>query len=320
MYKISSSPHINSKETTQKIMRDVVVALSPAMFAALCLFGLNALIVLVTSVSSCVLFEYLLAPRLGIKQTVYDLSAVVTGILLALNLPATMPIWMVILGAFMAIGVAKMPFGGIGKNIFNPALVGRVFLFVSFPVQMTTWIQPTLLNFWTVDAATAATPLGILKHLADTETLPISVWDVFVGHVGGSMGETSALALLIGFIWLLKEKIIKWHIPVYFVGSFAVLMFLHGMISGSPRFDVLTQVFSGGLLLGAVFMATDYTTSPMSKKGKIIFAVGCGVITYIIRAYASYPEGVSFAILIMNAFVPLIDKYCPQYVYGTRRK
>ena len=320
MYKISSSPHINSKDTTQKIMRDVIIALSPAVFASLCFFGLNALVVLVTAVASCVLFEHFLGAKLGIKQTVYDLSAVVTGILLALNLPATMPIWMVVLGSFMAIGVAKMAFGGIGKNIFNPALVGRVFLFISFPVQMTTWVEPQILDFFEIDASTTATPLGILKHITTQNSVVMDYWDLFIGNIGGSMGETSSLALLIGFVWLLKERIIKWYIPVFFVGSFTFLMFVTYLITGSAHYDVLTHVLSGGLLLGAVFMATDYTTSPMSRNGQIIFAVGCGVLTYIIRTFSSYPEGVSFAILMMNAFVPLIDKYCPQYVYGTRRK
>ena len=320
MYKISTSPHINSKKTTQKIMRDVVVALTPAMFVALILFGIQALIVLVTSVCSCVFFEYLLSRKLNLKNTTSDLSAVVTGVLLALNLPATMPIWMVIIGAFMAIGVAKMAFGGIGKNIFNPALVGRVFLFISFPVQMTTWVKPHLLDFFYIDASTAATPLNVLKHLERGTTFSFEHWDLFLGHIGGSMGETSALAILIGLVWLLKEKIITWHIPVLYIGSFSICMIVTLLITGNQQFDVMAHVFSGGLMLGAVFMATDYTTTPMTKKGKIIFAVGCGVLTYIIRVFGSYPEGVSFAILIMNAFVPLIDKYCPQYVYGTGRK
>lgn len=320
MYKISTAPHINSKQTTQKIMRDVIVSLFPVMFATLCFFGINALIVLFTSVCSCVVFEHIFTKKLGIANTTYDLSAIVTGILLALNLPANMPIWMVIIGAFISIVVAKLAFGGIGKNIFNPALIGRVFLFISFPTHMTTWIQPKALEFFEVDVHTTATPLGVLKYLGENEELTVGYWDMFIGNIGGSMGETSALAILIGFAWLLKEQIIKWYVPVYFVGSFAVLMLLSQIITGDTRFDVLSHLLSGGILLGAVFMATDYTTSPMGRKGKIIFAIGCGVLTYIIRVFGSYPEGVSFAILIMNAFVPLIDKYCPQYVYGTGRK
>jgi len=322
MYKISTPPHVNSKQTTQKIMRDVILSLSPAVFVALIMFGLNALIVLTTSVCACLIFEYFSSHWLGIKNTTGDLSAIVTGILLALNLPATMPIWQIIIGAFMAICVAKMAFGGIGKNIFNPALVGRVFLFISFPVQMTTWIQPHLLDFFNIDTITSATALNTLKHIssgADVSSLP-SYWNMFLGHTGGCIGETSTLAILLGFAYMLKQNIIRWHIPVYYVGSFALLMGISHLVTGDIKFDVLSHVLSGGLMLGAVFMATDYTTSPMTNRGKIIFAVGCGFLTYILRAYSSYPEGVSFAILIMNAFVPLIDKFTPQYVYGSRRK
>lgn len=323
MFKISTAPHVTSKQTTQKIMRDVILALSPAVFVSLILFGINALVVLFTSVCACVTFEYMLGRILKLGNTTTDLSAVVTGILLALNLPATIPVWITIIGAFVAIGIAKMAFGGIGKNIFNPALVGRVFLFISFPAQMTSWIKPHLLDFFNVDASTSATALGILKHLdastSATMLLP-EYGQMFWGYTGGSMGETSAFALLLGFLYLLKRRIISWHIPVCYVGSFAVLMFITQLISGSLRFDVLTHVLSGGLLLGAVFMATDYTTSPMTRRGRVIFAVCCGILTYIIRTFGIYPEGVSFAILIMNAFVPLIDRYCPQYIYGTRRK
>ena len=323
MYTISSAPHISSKKTTQKIMRDVIIALSPAIFAALVLFGIKALTIIITSVGACVFFEYFLSSKLGIKNTTSDLSAVVTGILLALNLPATMPIWMTIIGAFVAIGIGKMAFGGIGKNIFNPALVGRVFLFISFPIQMTTWIQPHLLDFFNVDATTAATSLNVLKYLGDdggNKAELASNLNMFLGNTGGSLGETSTFAILLGFLWLLKEKIISWHIPFFYVGSFALCMFVTAQITGNFQYNVTAHILSGGLMLGAVFMATDYTTSPMTKKGKIIFAIGCGLLTYIIRVFSSYPEGVSFAILIMNAFVPLIDQYCPQYIYGTRRK
>ncbi len=323
MLKISTSPHVLAKTTTQRIMRDVIIALLPAVFVALAMFGLSALTVLMTSVASCVLFEYLISRyALHKGNTTYDLSAVITGILLALNLPSSMPIWMTILGAFMAIGVAKMAFGGLGKNIFNPALVGRVFLFISFPVQMTTWPKPDYLNFMAVDAETVATPLGILKHLGSDDTivqLP-SYLQMFLGETGGSMGEMSALALLVGLGYMLYRRIIKWYIPVYYIGSFMILISLSWLVNQNIRFDPVTHLLSGGLLLGAFFMATDYTTSPMTKKGKIIFAIGCGVLTYIIRVFGSYPEGVSFAILIMNAFVPLIDRHCPSRVYGTGRK
>lgn len=320
MYKISTAPHTNSKQNTRNIMLDVIIALCPAVIAALCFFGIQAFIVLVTSVVSCVFFEYFFSKKLGLGNTTSDLSAIVTGILLALNLPATMPVWMVIVGAFMAIVAAKMVFGGIGKNVFNPALVGRVFLFISFPVQMTTWIKPHVFDFFNVDASTAATPLNVLKHMEGHSDLSMKYWDLFIGNIGGSMGETSVLAILLGLLWLLRRKIISLHIPFYFIGSFVLCMFITAIVTGQARFDVLAQLLSGGLMLGAVFMATDYTTSPMTKKGKIIFAIGCGVLTYVIRVFGSYPEGVSFAILIMNAFVPLIDRYCSQYVYGTRRK
>lgn len=330
MLKISTTPHLSAKQDTRKIMRDVIVALFPAMFAALLLFGLNALIVLATSVTSCLLFEYLLSRALRLKNNTWDLSAVVTGVLLALNLPATMPIWMTMVGAFMAIGVAKMAFGGIGKNIFNPALVGRVFLFISFPVQMTSWVLPQPLDFFKVDAATSATALNVLKHIdlsgaaevggASTADMLPSYAQMFWGNMGGSMGEVSVFALLLGFYWLLHKNIIGWQIPVVFVGTFAFLMGLTYLVTANPRYEMLAHVMSGGLLLGAIFMATDYTTSPMTVKGKVIFAAGCGALTYVIRAFSAYPEGVSFAILIMNAFVPLIDKYCVQYVYGSRRK
>lgn len=323
MLKISTSPHVLAKTTTRKIMRDVIIALLPAVFVAVAMFGVSALVVLMTSVASCVLFEYLISRYAFHKEnTTYDLSAVITGILLALNLPSSMPVWMTMLGAFMAIGVAKMAFGGLGKNIFNPALVGRVFLFISFPVQMTTWPKPDYLNFWTIDAETAATPLGVLKHLGNdgmSVQLP-SYLQMFLGETGGSMGEMSALALLIGLSYMLYRKIIRWYIPVYYIGSFMLLITISWLINRSVQFAPMIHLLSGGLLLGAFFMATDYTTSPMTKKGKIIFAVGCGVLTYIIRIFGSYPEGVSFAILIMNAFVPLIDRHCPSRVYGTGRK
>ena len=323
MYKISTSPHINSDQTTQSIMLNMIIAMLPAVLVSLLMFGLNAFIVLLTAVASCVAFEYFFSRRLGLGNTTHDLSAVITGILLALNLPSTMPVWMVIVGSFMAIVVAKMAFGGIGKNIFNPALVGRVFLFISFPVQMTTWAKPRLFEFFYIDAGTSATPLSVLKHLENSNELFEqfgSYMNMFIGHTGGSLGETSALAIFIGFVWLLYKKVISWHIPVIFVGSFAVCIILTEAVTGAAKFDVLAHILSGGLMLGAVFMATDYTTSPMTLHGKIIFAIGCGVLTYIIRVFGSYPEGVSFAILIMNAFVPLIDKYVPHHVYGLGKK
>ncbi len=254
-------------------------------------------------------------------STTQDLSAIVTGILLAYNLPANMPIWATLIGCFVAINVTKIAFGGLGKNIFNPALVGRVFLFLSFSKQMNTWVEPKLFDFMNVDVTTSATNLSIIKYEASANYDSVSCyWDMFLGNIGGSMGEVSALALIIGGIYMLYRKIITWHIPIVYLSSFFILVFIAWLYEPLISLDPLTHLLSGGLLLGAIFMATDYSTSPMSKKGKIIFAIGCGVLTFVIRIYSSYPEGVSFAILIMNAFVPLIDNYARPRVFGRRTK
>lgn len=319
----STTPHIFSPVTTRRLMWDVIIALLPAAIAAVLIFGIGALQVLVTSVTACVLFEYLITHYLlKTADTVRDGSAVITGMLLAFNLPCSMPAWMILIGAFVAIGIAKMAFGGLGKNIFNPALTGRVFLFISFPVQMTNWPKPDFLNFLNIDASTAATTLNILKHADSAQTIENipSYQQMFIGNIGGSLGETSALALLIGLCYLLLRRVITWHIPFYYVSTFFLLTALTWLKTDDIRFEPVMHLLSGGLLLGAFFMATDYVTTPMTKKGQVIFAVGCGILTYVIRFFSAYPEGVSFAILIMNAFVPLIDKYTPQRVYGTRRR
>lgn len=331
MLNISTTPHINSSVTTQSLMRDVIIALTPAMIVALLMFGINALRVLLTSVAACVMFEYLITRYLlKSKNTTTDLSAVITGILLAFNLTSSMPNWMIIIGAFIAIGVAKLAFGGLGKNIFNPALTGRVFLFISFPVQMTQWPKPDFLNFLNTDSVTSATTLGILKHIDASSSATIKAsqvslselpnyWQMFVGYTGGCIGEVSALALLLGLIYMLCRKVITWHIPFYYIATFFILTAITWFQTDNIHFEPITNLLSGGLMLGAIFMATDYVTSPMTRQGQIIFAIGCGILTYIIRFYSAYPEGVSFAILIMNAFVPLIDKLTPQRVYGTQR-
>ena len=331
MLNISTTPHINSSVTTQSLMRDVIIALTPAMIVALLMFGINALRVLLTSVAACVMFEYLITRYLlKSKNTTTDLSAVITGILLAFNLPSSMPNWMIIIGAFIAIGVAKLAFGGLGKNIFNPALTGRVFLFISFPVQMTQWPKPDFLNFLNTDSVTSATTLGILKQIDASSSATIKAsqvslselpnyWQMFVGYTGGCIGEVSALALLLGLIYMLCRKVITWHIPFYYIATFFILTAITWFQTDNIHFEPITNLLSGGLMLGAIFMATDYVTSPMTRQGQIIFAIGCGILTYIIRFYSAYPEGVSFAILIMNAFVPLIDKLTPQRVYGTQR-
>jgi len=330
MLKVSTAPHFYAPTNTRRIMLDVIIALLPAGVVALMLFGLSALVTMVTAVAGCVAFEYL-SCRLLLKSnsTAGDLSAIVTGLLLAYNLPCNMPVWMTLIGCFISIVIAKMAFGGIGKNIFNPALAGRVFLFISFPAQMSIWVAPRLFDFMNTDVTTSATTLSIFKHLdpaasanelvQQTAGLPTYL-DMLLGYTGGSMGEISAVALLAGFFYLLYRRVVTWHIPVYYIGSFFILIGIEWLYTGAASAEPLPHLLSGGLLLGAFFMATDYTTSPMSENGKIVFAVGCGVLTYVIRRYSSYPEGVSFAILIMNAFVPLIDRYMRPRIFGTGRR
>lgn len=329
MLKISTAPHLTTSRTTPVLMRDVVIALIPALIASVLFFGLNALLVIATSVAACVMFEYLFG-RYVFKtgNSTHDWSAVITGLLLAYNLPSSMPILMILIGAFMAIVVAKLCYGGLGKNLFNPALVGRVFLFISFPVQMTHWPRPEFLNFLSSDAQTGATTLGILKHL-DAQTSATALtggqhslnelpgyWQMFSGNIGGSLGEVSALALLLGLLYMLYRRVITWHIPFYYIATVFILTSVLYLSTDDVRYEPVTHLLSGGLMLGAIFMATDYTTSPMSKNGQILFAIGCGLLTVIIRLYSAYPEGVSFAILIMNAFVPLIDKFARPRFYG----
>ena len=307
---ISGSPHVHSDESTKKIMWRVNLALVPALLVATAYFGINALLVSFIAVVSCVLFQWLIEKFiLKVPTTICDGSAVVTGLLLAFNVPATPAMfWIVIIGALVAIGVGKMSFGGLGKNPFNPALVGRVFLLISFPVQMTTWpvidgIFPT--NF---DVATGATPLGAFKEGA----LPadVTLWDAFMGHIGGSMGEISAIAILIGAAYLCWKKIITWHIPVTFIGTAFIFSGILWLVNPETYMDPLMTIFTGGIMLGACFMATDMVTSPMAKSGQLIFGFGCGLLTIIIRNWGAYPEGVSFAILLMNSVTPLINRWC----------
>ena len=325
MLKISTAPHLNSPLSTRGIMLNVIIAMLPVLAVGLLSFGMAALQVVVTAVAGCVLCEYLIS-RYLMKQSdaAGDLSAVVTGMLLAFNLPAGMPVWMTLIGCFMAVGVTKMAFGGIGKNLFNPALVGRVFLFISFPVQMTRWQNPDWLNFMNTDVQTGATPLGVLKHIdaatSATQTNLPGYFDMFVGNTGGCIGEVSTLALLLGLAYMLYKHIITWEIPFYYLATFFILVVVHWLLTDDIRLDPVTHLLSGGLMLGAIFMATDYTTSPMSRRGKVIFGIGCGVLTYVIRIYSVYPEGVSFAILIMNAFVPLIDMISVPRIFGVRER
>jgi electron transport complex protein RnfD len=303
MYTVSSSPHIKSNDSVQGIMRDVIIALLPATFAGIYFFGLQAFLVTLVSVLSCIAAEALWQKLTHRKITIGDLSAVVTGLLLAFNMPAAVPLWLPAVGGFFAIIVVKQFFGGIGQNIMNPALAARAFLLTSWPVHMT--------NF-TVDGVSAATALGILKEGGGD--LP-SLMSLFIGNVGGSIGETSVIALLIGAAYLLYKKIISWHIPVAYIGSVFILTFIFGR-DGLMTGNALYEILAGGLILGAFFMATDYTTSPMAKKGQLIFGVGCGVLTAIIRIYGGYAEGVSYSILIMSLFVPFIDKFTALRIFG----
>ena len=307
---ISGSPHVHSDESTKKIMWRVNAALIPALLVAIAYFGLNALLISIISVASCMLFQWLIEKFiLKVPSTVCDGSAIVTGLLLAFNVPATpQMLWIVIIGALVAIGIGKMSFGGLGKNPFNPALVGRVFLLISFPVQMTTWPTVGGLFPMTLDVTTGATPLGILKE-GGAEALPLA-WDMFLGHMGGSLGEVSALAILIGAIYLLCRKVITWHIPVTFIGTAFIFSGILWLVNPDQFVDPLTTILTGGIMLGACFMATDMVTSPMAKSGQLIFGFGCGLLTIIIRNWGSYPEGVSFAILLMNSITPLLNRWC----------
>ena len=316
----TSNPHIRSNETTQTIMRDVIVAMLPALVFACVRFGARALALTAVSVVACVFWEWLYRKLMKKHQTVGDLSAVVTGMLLAFVSPVTMPYWMAVVGAFFAIIIVKQLFGGIGKNFVNPALAGRAFLVGSYAGVMTTWIDPAAgkapLMGSTADIVTAATPMAYLK-VGDMEGLvsQYSVSDMFIGMCGGSMGEVSALALLVGGAYLIYRKVIGWQIPVAYIGTVAVLSFLFPKTGSGIEF-MLYSVFGGGLFLGAIFMATDYVTSPVTKKGQLIFGIGCGLFTVLIRYFGSYNEGVCYSIMVMNLLVPLIDKYTKPARFG----
>lgn len=318
---VSLSPHVHGGDSVQRNMYGVCVALVPTLLASLIFFGLGAAIVLATSVLSCVFFEWAISRFLLHKEqlTITDGSAVLTGLLLGFNLPSNLPVWIIIIGALVAIGVGKMTFGGLGCNPFNPALVGRVFLLISFPVQMTTWPLPGQLTSY-LDAQTGATPLAVMKEAVKTgdtsvlERLP-NAFDMLLGQMGGSLGEVSALAILIGLVYMLMRKIITWHIPVSILLTVLVLSGLLHLYNPAYA-DPVNTLLSGGLLLGACFMATDYVTSPMTPRGQIIYGIGIGAITVIIRTFGAYPEGMSFAILIMNAFTPLINTYNKPKRYG----
>lgn len=313
---IAPSPHVHTTDSVRRNMYGVAIALAPALIVSLWLFGLDALAVTLTSVVSCVVIEFLVQKFiLKVPTTITDGSAIVTGLILAFNLPPCLPLWIVVIGALFAIGVCKMTFGGLGQNIVNPAIGGRVFLLMSFPAQMTSWTSP-------VDGSTGATPLGLLKEsvksgksVSDIVDLP-SATDLFLGTVSGSLGEVSAIALIIGFIALLAMRIITWHIPVAVIGSMAIFQGVLYLCNPAVYVDPLFCILTGGALLGAIFMATDYVTSPMTHKGMIIYGCGIGVLTILIRNFGAYPEGMSFAILLMNIVTPLINRYCKPTRFG----
>ena len=322
---VSPSPHVHAPVSTKSLMRDVVIALLPAVIVSVVFYGLGEIVVLATSVISCVLIEYLITRFLLKKpSTICDYSAAVTGILLALNLPYTTPWWVVFIGALFAIGVVKMTFGGLGQNIFNPAIAGRVFLLVSFPSYMTKWQMPQ--GLFGLDAVTGSTPLGMITEgLAKDQTVPeimsengLSYAQMLFANLGGSVGEISALALLAGFVYLLVRRVIKPHITLSIWGTVAAVSLIFWLINPDRFTDPVFNLLTGGMILGSCFMATDYVTSPMTVKGGIVYGIGIGFITLMIRYFGSYPEGMSFAILIMNSVVPLINMWFHQKKYGRK--
>lgn len=330
LYYVSSSPHIKDSKTVSSVMRDVIISLIPALIGSVVFFSFRAFVIVAVSVLSCVLFEFLYNLVFKKKQTVGDLSAAVTGILLGFNMPVTVPVWLPVIGAAFAILVVKMLYGGIGKNIVNPALSGRIFLFLSFSGLMTKWVPANsglsnvaskLPLFANVDVVSSATPLSFLKNGDSSIVNNTSVYNAFVGGVGGCIGETSAILLIIGGMYLLYKKVITWHIPVSYIGTVALVTFLFPVTDDITRIQFMSyHLFSGGLMLGAIFMATDYATSPVTPHGRIIYGVGCGLITVFIRYFGGYPEGVSFAILLMNFFVWFIDKHTIPTKFGGEKK
>lgn len=315
---VSPSPHLHTKTSTKSLMRDVVIALLPATVVSVLFYGWSELLILGVSVASCVLLEFLITKFLLKKpSTIGDWSAVITGLLLGLNLPATTPWWVVFIGAVVAIGVAKMTFGGLGQNIFNPAIVGRVFLLISFPTYMTDWTKPQgFLTNALVDGYSGATPLGIAKGMGPQAIEGMDYLNTLFINIGGSAGEISALALIIGFVYLLVRKVITPYITLSIIATVAIFSGIFWAVNPAEYTDPLFNILTGGLLLGSIFMATDYVTSPMSTVGGIIYGVGIGLITMLIRYFGAYPEGVSFAILIMNAVVPLLNKWFHTKKYG----
>lgn len=325
---ISSSPHVHGKWTIEKAMYGVVLAMVPAMLVSFYMFGLGALRVMMISIIACVAIEYLIQKYL-IKGpvTITDGSAIVTGILLAFNVPTSIPTWMLLSGALVSIGMAKMSFGGLGKNPFNPALVGRVFMLISFPAAMTTWPKPIVsreyfsfagLDERVMDTITGPTPLGVLNEQGPGAIVP-DYLNQLLGQMSGSMGEISAIALILGGVYMLARKIITWHIPVAYLLSSFIFAGILWQVDGTQFANPLFHMVTGGMMLGVFYMATDYVSTPMSKKGMIIFGVGAGILTIVIRVFTPYPEGVSFAILLMNAFTPVINNATKPKRFGAKQ-
>lgn len=321
---VSPSPHVHSADSTPKIMYRVVYALIPALLWSVFVFGLDALRVTLIAVVACLAFEYIIQKYLmNVKPSVTDGSALVTGILLAFNVPSNLPWWIILIGALASIGIGKLSFGGLGANIFNPALVGRVFLLISFPVQMTSWPVNRQSE---VDGVTAATPLSVIKEGINNGTpiaeirdrLPDAA-DMLVGNIGGSLGEISAILLILGGLYMLFKKVITWHIPTSIIVSVGAIAGIFWLINPQVYINPVYHLLSGGLMLGAIYMATDMVSSPMTAKGQWIYGVGIGIITISIRLFGAYPEGISFAILIMNAFTPLINTYVKPKRFGRNK-
>ena len=319
---VSPSPHVYSSGSVPKLMYGVIISLLPALGVSVFYFGFGMVVITSVSIASCILFEYLIQKyMMKVKPTHLDGSALLTGLLLAFCLPTNIPFWMVMIGALAAVGIGKMTFGGLGNNIFNPAMVGRVFLFISFPVAMTAWPEAGQWMSYT-DAITGPTPLGLMKEGLASKTvgelmpeLP-SYLNLFLGKMMGSAGEVSALALLMGMFYLMYKKIISWHIPLSILGTVFVFSGILWLANPDRFADPLFHLLSGGLMLGAIYMATDYVTSPMTQKGMIIYGIGIGIVTVLIRIFGAYPEGVQFAILIFNGFTPLINKFVKPKRFG----
>lgn len=304
---ISSSPHLRSNESVSTVMRDVLIALAPATLAAVYYFRMGAVVTILSGLLGAILTEYIIQKAMKKPITINDYSAAITGLLVAFNVPATAPWWLTFIGSVFAIAVVKQLFGGLGHNFMNPALAARAMLLASWPVQMTSWVKPG------ADAVATATPLAALKGPEAAVATKAGLIDLFTGNVGGCVGETSAILLIIGGVYLIYRGVITYVIPAYYIGTVAILTFVFG---GFDPQMVLYHVLAGGLIMGAFFMATDYASSPVTPKGQIIYAVGCGVLTSVIRLWGGYPEGVSYSILLMNVAAPLIDKYTSPKVFG----